>query len=256
MDAATRAESRDSIAASAATAAAAGAMLTMTLTSRAGNTGAGSPAGRAPIVSIGSPKMAAIVLTTRIAMSDPGRRGCSRGATSMIAATTATVARVNAASGNSAVAKDSNAATPAFGLSAGTLPSAAGTCCRKMMIAIPSVKPSMTGHGMKVTARPKRNNPPASTMSPASRHTAARMPVPWSAITGPSTTTMAPVGPETCTFEPPKIAATNPATIAVTSPLSAPAPELTPKASASGNATIPTVTPDSTSPRHVRGTLR
>ena len=42
------------------------------------------------------------------------------------------------------------------------------------------------------------------------------------------------------------------ATIAVTSPASAPTPELTPKPSASGRATIPTVSPASRSPRHVR----
>ena len=65
---------------------------------------------------------------------------------------------------------------------------------------------------------------------------------------------MAPVGPETCTFEPPKIAAMSPATIAVMRPASALSPELTPKPSASGSATMPTVTPATRSPRQVRGT--
>ena len=60
---------------------------------------------------------------------------------------------------------------------------------------------------------------------------------------------MAPVGPETWTWEPPMTAATSPATIAVMSPASAPTPELTPNASASGNATMPTVIPASTSVR-------
>jgi hypothetical protein len=63
---------------------------------------------------------------------------------------------------------------------------------------------------------------------------------------------MAPVGPETWTFDPPKIAARKPATIAVTSPCSAVSPELTPKPRASGRATMPTVTPARTSRRHVR----
>ena len=59
-------------------------------------------------------------------------------------------------------------------------------------------------------------------------------------------------------LEPPKTAAMTPATIAVIKPLSAPAPELTPNANANANgrATIPTVTPATRSPRHVRRTER
>ena len=60
---------------------------------------------------------------------------------------------------------------------------------------------------------------------------------------GTRTTVMAPVGPLTCTRLPPKTAATAPATIAVTSPAVAPMPELTPKPSARGRATRPTITP-------------
>ena len=71
-----------------------------------------------------------------------------RGATSMIAATTATMATDQATVGHDAVVNDCAAATAALVLSPGTVPSAAGTCCRKMMIAIPRVNPSMTGHGM------------------------------------------------------------------------------------------------------------
>ena len=75
-------------------------------------------------------------------------------------------------------------------------------------------------------------------------------------MTGPRTTTIAPVGPETWMLEPPKTAATMPAITAVISPLAAPAPELTPKASASGRATMPTVTPAMRSPFQVRGSIR
>ena len=66
---------------------------------------------------------------------------------------------------------------------------------------------------------------------------------PYWAITGSSTTVIAPVGPDTCRFDPPKTAATTPATIAVIRPAPAPIPEVTPNASASGSATTPTVTP-------------
>ena len=61
---------------------------------------------------------------------------------------------------------------------------------------------------------------------------------------------MAPVGPDTCTFEPPKTAATTPATIAVMSPAVAPSPVVMPNASARGSATTPTVTPARMSPFH------
>ncbi len=58
---------------------------------------------------------------------------------------------------------------------------------------------------------------------------------------------MAPVGPETCTSEPPRKPATNPATIAVVSPAAAPSPVVMPKASARGRATTATVRPATTS---------
>ena len=60
---------------------------------------------------------------------------------------------------------------------------------------------------------------------------------------GTSTTVMAPVGPETWNREPPKIAATTPATTAVINPAAAPIPDETPKPRASGSATMPTVRP-------------
>jgi len=120
------------------------------------------------------------------------------------------------------------------------------------MTAMPSVKPSMTGHGMNDTARPSRSTPATSTMTPAMRLTSATAPSPWLATIGASTTTMAPVGPDTCTFDPPKTAATTPATIAVMRPASAPAPEEMPKPRASGRATIPTVRPASRSARQLR----
>ena len=116
-----------------------------------------------------------------------------------------------------------------------------------MIAAMPSVKPSTTGHGMKATARPSPLMPRMTTSSPAIRDTSAMLPTPWTATTGASTTTIAPVGPETWTCEPPMTAATRPATTAVMSPASAPTPELTPNASASGRATIPTVIPASRS---------
>ena len=118
------------------------------------------------------------------------------------------------------------------------------------MAAMPRVNPSITGHGMNVTARPTPVTPATTTMTPARMVTAATLPSPYCATIGASTTVIAPVGPDTWTCDPPNTAATRPATTAVTRPAAAPTPELIPNASASGNATTPTVTPARTSRRH------
>ena len=57
------------------------------------------------------------------------------------------------------------------------------------------------------------------------------------------TITKAPVGPPTWTREPPSAEIRNPATTAVTRPLSGEAPLAIPSAIASGSATIATVSP-------------
>ncbi len=70
------------------------------------------------------------------------------------------------------------------------------------------------------------------------------LPGPWAATTGARTTTMAPVGPETWTLDPPMTAA-HQAGYHSGDRARPPRrrPELTPKASASGSATMPTVMP-------------
>lgn len=118
------------------------------------------------------------------------------------------------------------------------------------MAAMPRVNPSMTGHGMNVTARPSPVTPAATTSKPASTVTRATLPRPCATTIGASTTAIAPVGPDTWTLDPPNTAATSPATTAVMSPAAAPTPELIPNASASGRATTPTVTPARMSRRH------
>ncbi len=121
------------------------------------------------------------------------------------------------------------------------------------MAAIPRVKPSITGHGMKVTARPSPVAPAIRTRTPAITVTTATLPTPCRATIGARITAIAPVGPDTCTCDPPKTAATSPATTAVINPAAAPTPELIPKARANGRATTPTVTPARMSRRQERG---
>ncbi len=60
-------------------------------------------------------------------------------------------------------------------------------------------------------------------------------------------TTKAPVGPETCSREPPSSAARKPPTIAVYRPACGVTPDAMPNAIASGRATRPTVIPAVTS---------
>lgn len=138
---------------------------------------------------------------------------------------------------------------------AGT-PSTSGSCCSRMMTPIPKVNPSTTGSGINSTMRPRPVSPMITTSTPASTPSSGRDASPCCAMTGSSTTVIAPVGPETCRWLPPKIAATRPATMAVISPAAAPAPDATPKPNASGRATTPTVTPAIRSRAHDRRTSR
>ena len=122
-------------------------------------------------------------------------------------------------------------------------PSAAGSCWRPMINAIPAVKPSTTGSGMYFIARPAPVNASKSSMSPASTPTTSTPSAPWLATMGINTTVIAPVGPLTWTLLPPKTAARIPATMAVVIPAAAPTPDATPKPSARGRATRATMRP-------------
>ncbi len=112
---------------------------------------------------------------------------------------------------------------------------------------MPVVKPSTTGNGTISMARPMALSPIRITITPAITASSGTCWTPCWAITGSNTTVIAPVGPEICRWLPPNTAATMPATTAVIRPAAAPTPDATPKPSASGNATMPTVTPASRS---------
>ncbi len=118
------------------------------------------------------------------------------------------------------------------------------------MTAMPTVNPSTTGQGMNAMYRPSRAIAAMTSTTPAIIETTNTACGPYRATIGTRTTVIAPVGPETCTFEPPNTAATRPAMMAVIKPAVAPRPAVIPKASASGTATTPTVRPASTSPFH------
>ena len=252
MDAATRADSSDSMAASAATATAGLASSRSSPRLRPGSPGAGSDAGSSPMRATGAPISSAPIVTTATATSEPGTWGAQRANASMMSTTTATMPRVHSAV-DPALVSEVSAVTSGFPPTGSVTPTAAGTCCRKMIVAMPRVNPSTTGHGMYVTTRPSRATPASSTIAPPMSATTGTALTPCSATIGASTTAIAPVGPDTCTRDPPNSAAMMPATTAVTSPAAGPTPELTPNASASGSATTPTVTPASRSERMTAG---
>jgi Tfp pilus assembly protein PilX len=100
------------------------------------------------MVGSGSRASAASRDTTRIAMNEAGSAGAKR-PSSMMTATAATAASGRSACGQSACEIACHAATTALlECSPPVAPTAAGTCCRKMMTPIPAVNPSITGQGM------------------------------------------------------------------------------------------------------------
>ena len=185
------------MAASAATATAAPSRVSMVARSARGNTGVGNCEGSTPMRAVVSPANATSTVAATTATSDDGIAGCRRGRTSIEMTTTATTASAGHSVAASACITTCAAATSGRCPSGVDSPIAAGICCRKMMIAMPRVKPSMTGHGMKVTARPRPVTPATTTMTPANAVTSATLPTPCWATIGARTTAIAPVGPDT-----------------------------------------------------------
>jgi hypothetical protein len=107
-----------------------------------------------------------------IASSDAGSDRRRRGNTIMSAVTSAT--RMTAANDPAppiASRAARHATTAVLSPSGLATPSAAGTCWRKMMVAIPIVKPSITGQGMYANNRPTRANAAITISAPASTPT-------------------------------------------------------------------------------------
>ncbi len=81
------------------------------------------------------------------ATSDTGRPGRSRAAVSIVPATTPVISR-EAHAGDATQAASASAAVARTVSPVGTeTPNAAGSCCRAMITAMPTVKPSTTGSG-------------------------------------------------------------------------------------------------------------
>ncbi len=149
MPSATLAESRLSRPASSATANAAESRSLTRASDTLGNDGAGRPSGRVPMRPTVMPLTPATTVATTTASSEPGIFGWRRADVSITAATTSTSTSDAAFPAPASASPTARIATAAVFSPAGFgTPSAVGTCCRKMITAMPMVKPSTTGHGM------------------------------------------------------------------------------------------------------------
>ena len=101
------------------------------------------------MVASGNWNRVADTATTTIATNDPGSDGTHLASATMITATAMTMPSGRKASGHAAAITTCHAATTAL-VACDSLctPSADGTCCRKIMMPIPAVNPSITGQGM------------------------------------------------------------------------------------------------------------
>ena len=179
MPEATRAESRDSIAASVAMETAGISRLPSAAGSTEGMEGAGRECGSAPIRGMSSASSSVATVASNTAIRLAGRALLSLGSRYITAATPATTASVCTTVGRVACDALSTAARKVLWPGVASVPVARGTCWRKMMAAMPRVKPSTTGQGMKATARPSPLAPRIMTSSPASTETRAMLPTPW-----------------------------------------------------------------------------
>ena len=75
--------------------------------------------------------------------------------------------------------------------------SAVGNCCNAITIAIPRVKPSITGHGTLLIIEPALMRPRIRVNSPAKKPSGIRASTPYLLTIGTNTTVIAPVGPLT-----------------------------------------------------------
>jgi hypothetical protein len=83
-----------------------------------------------------------------------------------------------------------------------------------MRMAIPLVKPMMTGRGKYFTAVPMPVTPSRTSSTPAIIVQVKSPSIPYLPMIPDTTTTNAPVGPPICVFEPPSAEIRNPVTIA------------------------------------------
>ena len=112
-----------------------------------------------------------------------------------------------------------------------------------MMIAMPLVKPVTTGNGIYLIIVPNLHAPSTNKITPAISAQTTSACGPCDKTIGASNGTNAPAGPPICTREPPSSETKKPPMMAVKIPISGFSPDAMASAIASGNATMPTISP-------------
>ena len=139
------------------------------------------------------------------------RRGIRSSIASVAAATTSSASEALPRASHIAASRSKKCA----GLRASCRPKTSLSCSVAMTVAMPAVKPVVTGCGMNSMNRPRRARPIAIRMSPPIAPESSRPASPNFVKIGASTTMNAAVGPVTCVREPPSAATSAPATIDV-----------------------------------------
>ena len=101
------------------------------------------------------------------------------------------------------------------GSRSGASPSSSLSWLTKMMIAIPAVKPTVTGNGMNLMKVPSRRKPSAASISPDRKVARISPSMPCCATAAATRTMKAPAGPPIWNREPPRAETRKPPTIAV-----------------------------------------
>lgn len=167
MPSATRADNRLPIAASNATAIPADIRSLISVTEVCGSDGSGRDDGSDPMRATSSDAAFATIVATATAMRDAGSDRRMWGTPTMTAATRTTRPIACTLPLSNALTTDFTATAAVLSPFGFATPSAGGTCCMKMITAMPTVKPSTTGHGMNALYRPSRAKAAATKNIPA-----------------------------------------------------------------------------------------
>ena len=170
---------------------------------------------RVPSVSAGTPSAHAANVTVPIATSGAGTRRVRRGARRRSASVAAATPHSTSEALPRAAHRAATLSGKRSGMRATCRPSTSFSWRVAITVAMPAVKPVVTGCGMNSTSRPRRAAPIPTSRRPAMRPAVRSPERPKRDTIGPRTTTKAAVGPVTWNLDPPVSAATVPATIAV-----------------------------------------
>src|SRR6266851_2061320 len=174
----------------------------------------GIPPNRVPMVSIGKWRRVTAAVAPKVTIIAPGTRFAYFRQAIMMASDTSE----RMVAGQEMVFQACANAFMRWKKSPGTWsirnPKKSRICVLAMRMAIPFVKPTMTGRGKYLTAVPMPVTPSKTRRTPAIMVQVKSPSMPYFATIPETTTTNAPVGPPICVFDPPSAEIKNPVTMA------------------------------------------